>query len=194
MMSFINSFDLAAAEFAAAIAKNCGFLTTPLKIITLSGTAGAVFIVAVAMLIIFQRTRTTGIKAGGALLIGFIFTNLLLKNIIARPRPYADVTSRFYEIWQSAGALKESGFSFPSGHTTAATAFGVSLFISLNKKYSWTFLFIPLVMGFTRIYFCVHYASDVLGGIVVGTTAAILSQSVYGFIMKKLSINAKNSN
>ena len=44
-MSFINSFDLAAAEFAAAIAKNCGFLTTPLKIITLSGTAGAVFIV-----------------------------------------------------------------------------------------------------------------------------------------------------
>ena len=49
-------------------------------------------------------------------------------------------------------------------------------------------------MGFTRIYFCVHYASDVLGGIVVGTTAAILSQSVYGFIIKKLSINAKNSN
>ena len=133
-MSFINSLDLAAAEFAAAIAKNCRFLTTPLKIITLSGTAGAVFIVAAAMLIIFQRTRTTGIKAGGALLIGFIFTNLLLKNIIARPRPYADVTSRFYEIWQSAGALKESGFSFPSGHTTAATAFGVSLFISLNKN------------------------------------------------------------
>ena len=146
------------------------------------------------MLIIFKRTRTTGIKAGGALLIGFIFTNLLLKNVIARPRPYADVTSRFYEIWQSAGSLKESGFSFPSGHTTAATAFGVSLFISLNKKYSWAFLFIPLVMGFTRIYFCVHYASDVLGGIVVGTTAAILSQSVYGFIAKKLSINAKNSN
>lgn len=194
MMSFINSFDLAAAEFAAAFAKNCGLLTMPLKIITLSGTAGAVFIVAAAMLIIFTKTRTAGIKAGGALLIGFIFTNLLLKNIIARPRPYADVTSRFYEIWQSAGALKESGFSFPSGHTTAATAFGVSLFISLNKKYSWAFLFIPLVMGFTRIYFCVHYASDVLGGVAVGTTAAILSQSVYGFIAKKLSINAKNSN
>lgn len=194
MMSFINSFDLAAAEFAAAIAKNCGFLTTPLKIITLSGTAGAIFIVAAAMLIIFKKTRTMGIKAGGALLIGFIFTNLLLKNVIARPRPYADVTSRFYEIWQSAGSLKESGFSFPSGHTTAATAFGVSLFISLNKKYSWAFLFIPLVMGFTRIYFCVHYASDVLGGVVVGMTAAILSQSVYGFIAKKLSINAKKSN
>ena len=193
-MSFINSFDLAAAEFAAAIAKNCGFLTTPLKIITLSGTAGAIFIVAAAMLIIFKKTRTMGIKAGGALLIGFIFTNLLLKNVIARPRPYADVTSRFYEIWQSAGSLKESGFSFPSGHTTAATAFGVSLFISLNKKYSWAFLFIPLVMGFTRIYFCVHYASDVLGGVVVGMTAAILSQSVYGFIAKKLSINAKKSN
>ncbi len=194
MMSFIDSFDLAAAEFAAAFAKNCGFLTMPLKIITLSGTVGAVFIVAAAMLIIFKKTRTTGIKAGGALLVGFILTNLLLKNIIARPRPYEDVTSRFFEIWQNAGSLKESGFSFPSGHTTAATAFGVSLFISLNKKYSWAFLFIPLVMGFTRIYFCVHYASDVLGGMVVGTTAAILTQSVYGFIMKKLTINAKNSN
>lgn len=194
MMSFIDSFDLAVAEFAAAVAKNCGFLTMPLKIITLSGTAGAIFIVAAAILIIFGRTRTAGIKAGGALLVGFILTNLLLKNIIARPRPYEDVTSRFFEIWKNAGSLKESGFSFPSGHTTAATAFGVSLFISLNKKYSWAFLIIPLVMGFTRIYFCVHFASDVLGGMAVGTVAAILSQLVSDFILKKLSFNAEKRN
>ena len=194
MMGFINSFDIAVAEFAAAVAKNCGFLTMPLKIITLSGTAGAIFIVAAAILIIFRRTRKAGIKAGGALLVGFILTNLLLKNIIARPRPYEDVTSRFFEIWQNAGSLKESGFSFPSGHTTAATAFGVSLFISLNKKYSWAFLLIPLVMGFTRIYFCVHYASDVLGGVVVGTVAATLSQLVFDFISKKISFNAEKRN
>ena len=194
MMSFIDSFDLAVAEFAAAVAKNCRFLTTPLKIITLSGTAGAIFIVAAAILIIFGRTRTAGIKAGGALLVGFILTNLLLKNIIARPRPYEDVTSRFFEIWQNAGSLKESDFSFPSGHTTAAMAFGVSLFISLNKKYSWALLLIPLVMGFTRIYFCVHYASDVLGGMVVGTVAAILSQLVFDFISKKISFNAEKRN
>ncbi len=191
MMNFINSADLAVAEFAAMLAKNCGFLTAPLKVITLSGTAGAIFIATTAILIIFKKTRTTGIKAGGALLAGFILTNLILKNIIARPRPYADETSRFFEIWQNVGALTESSFSFPSGHATAATAFGVSLFLSMNKKYSWAFLLIPLVMGFTRIYFCVHYASDVVGGIIVGTTAAILSYIVFDFVSKKISINAK---
>ena len=46
-------------------------------------------------------------------------------------------------------------------------------FIFYKKKYSWLYLFIPLVMGFTRVYFNVHFASDVIAGIMVGTLASI---------------------
>ncbi|MDD6903349.1 MAG: phosphatase PAP2 family protein, partial [Eubacteriales bacterium] len=98
-----------------------------------------------------------------------------------------DVSSKYYEFWKSTGSLSESGYSFPSGHTTAATAFGVVLFLLKNKKYSWSFLFFPVVMGFTRIYFTVHYASDIFGGFFVGVTAALFAY----FTIKLLCQNEK---
>lgn len=173
----IEKFDYTLAKFAASLRENFGAVLTPVfKAITLSGTVGAIFIIAAIALIIFRKTRKTrraGITAGVALLYGLLITNILLKNIVARPRPYADETSVYFRFWQNAGSMKESGFSFPSGHSTASTAFAVALFIVFNKKYSWAFLFIPLIMGFTRIYFVVHYASDVIGGFLAGTIAAI---------------------
>ena len=100
------------------------------------------------------------------------------------------MTSEFYSLWKAAGSLKESGYSFPSGHTTAATAFGVSLFIALNKRYSWAFLLIPVLMGFTRVYFVVHYATDILGGLLVGGVSAAIAY----YIVKKLIKNDKIAN
>lgn len=180
----IQNFDYALVDFAAKARENFGNVLTPIfKAITLSGTVGAIFIIASIILIIFKKTRKAGITAGIALFFGLLITNIALKNIIARPRPYADETSVYFRLWQSAGSLKESGFSFPSGHSTASTAFAVVLFIVFNKKYSFVFLFIPLIMGFTRIYFVVHYASDVIGGFAAGTIAAIGSY----FTVKALS-------
>ncbi len=190
-MDFIRRIDLAFAEFAASMNDGYGILTAVFKIITLSGTIGAIFIVASIILAVFKKTRFAGLKAGMALFFGFLLTNLLLKNVVARPRPYADVTSRFFEIWQKAGSMKESGYSFPSGHTTAAAAFSVALFLSFNKKFSWAFLFIPFVMGFTRIYFCVHYASDVAGGLLVGLVSGVCAHFAMNATLKKLA--AKNN-
>ena len=140
-MTFIQSFDLSIAQAAGRLREAAGGFFTPLfKAITLSGTVGAVFIAAAIVFIIFRKTRKCGITAGIALLFGLLFTNILMKNIIARPRPYSDVSSEFYVLWVKAGSLKESGFSFPSGHATAATAFSLSAFLCFDKKYSWLFL------------------------------------------------------
>ena len=91
----------------------------------------------------------------------------------------------------------ESGYSFPSGHTTAAMAFGLSVFLCFKKKWSWVFLLIPLIMGFTRIYFVVHYTTDVLGAILVGGLSALISYFVIKYIFKaiesKNKINYQNS-
>ena len=50
----------------------------------------------------------------------------------------------------------------------------VSVFLVGNKKVSWTALIFAFLMGVSRIYLVVHYPSDVLGGLIVGTIAGIL--------------------
>lgn len=85
--------------------------------------------------------------------------------LIARPRPFFDQNSIYYDYWVQAGSLSEKGYSFPSGHATSLAAFAMGLFLAFNKKWSWSFLLIPFLMGYTRIYFSVHYASDIVSGI-----------------------------
>ena len=187
MFDFLLSADLFFARIAGGLRSSCGMILTPVfKAITLSGNMGLIFIIAAAVMLIFGKTRKTGIFVLVALLLGFLFTNIILKNVVARSRPFADTTSEFYAIWKAAGSLTESGYSFPSGHTTAATAFGASLFLAMKKRYSWAFLLIPLIMGFTRIYFVVHYASDVLGGLIVGGVSATISYFIVRTIYKKI--------
>ncbi len=95
--------------------------------------------------------------------------NVLLKLLVSRPRPSA----QFVEIIQHA-----TGQSFPSGHVMSYVAFWGLLFsfglILFNRKRWWNYillivpaLFVVLV-GPSRIYLGDHWASDVLGGYLVG--------------------------
>ncbi|MBD5391154.1 phosphatase PAP2 family protein [bacterium] len=169
-------FDLTIARCFASLREGAGVFFTPFfKIITYFGTAGLGFILTSIILLLFRKTRKLGVVSLVALLFGAIITNLLLKNIVARPRPFADETSEFYTIWKNAGCLWESGYSFPSGHATASAGFAFALFLVCNKKYSWSFLFVPIIMGITRIYFCVHYATDVIGGLCIGIACGTLA-------------------
>ena len=184
----IIMLDLYVARAVNGFRTACGGFFTPiLKIITTSGNLGLIFIVSAIIFLFFKKTRKAGISALIAVAIGAIITNALLKNVVARARPFADVDSEYYSFWKAAGSLAVSDYSFPSGHTTAAMAFGASLFLVFDKRYSWAFLLIPVLMGFTRIYFGVHYTTDVLGGMIVGGVAAIAAY----FIVRLLCKNPK---
>ena len=101
-----------------------GRFTPILKFITSLGNVGIAFIITALIMLLFLRTRKVGMLLLVSMLLGIILTNLILKNVIARPRPYLNQLSDFYIWWNEAGALLETGYSFPSGHTTAAMAFG----------------------------------------------------------------------
>lgn len=151
-----------------------GFFDSFFRAISFLGNSGWAMIVVAVILLLFCRTRKAGLTAGVALIIGMIITNLLLKNLVMRTRPYdADPT---YFIWFSeVFGERLSDNSFPSGHTTATFALVTALFLSFDKRYSWTGYLFGILMGISRIYLCVHYPTDVIVGAVVGITAGIIS-------------------
>ena len=90
------------------------WLTVFFKAVTSLGNAGIFWILLSMGLIIYAKTRQTGIRAMTALVISFVINNLFLKNVIARTRPY--------EVIEGLTRLieKPSDYSFPSGHTASS--------------------------------------------------------------------------
>ena len=144
------------------------------------------------LLLLFKKTRRAGVCVLLAILLGFIFTNLLLKNIIDRARPYV-ASEEYCEFWQFVNGVKESEKSFPSGHATVSCAAMTAVFFSFNKKVSWLAFLVALLMGFTRVYIVVHYLTDVIAGFIVGavagTLAALIRNYIYGILTKKVKRN-----
>ena len=103
-------------------------LFTPLwKFITTSGNSGLIWIVLTCFLLVFKKTRKVGAMSAVSLIFSLIFTNLLIKPLVARTRPY--------ELIQGLVLLIEKpyDFSFPSGHSSAAFAAAWVMFRNLPK-------------------------------------------------------------
>lgn len=150
------------------------WLTPVMEFISLLGKGGIFLIILSLILILVKPTRRFGTAMAIGLALGALLVNLWLKVVIARPRPYADVNGIYYPLWQMLGGHTESDFSFPSGHTNAAFATMVPVFLLGKKSWSWLALVFGILMGISRIYLVVHFPSDVLGGIITGTIAGIV--------------------
>ena len=191
MLEFIQTtfaeFDRVAFNFMAGLRDAAGEVLTPLTtILSILTTLGIIYIVIGLCMSLFAGKRKLAICLIGAIAIGAIFTNLLLKNLVARPRPF--FTEEYRPFWELVGSPHEDEYSFPSGHTTATTAVAMAGFLYGKKKWSWIGLLAVLVIGFCRIYLVVHYASDVLAGIVVGSIAGLIA----GLIVKIFYAIVKN--
>lgn len=138
------------------------------------GNGGGLFVALSVLLLCFPKTRRAGLAALTAMFFGLLCTNLALKNLVARPRPWTAVTGLMPLV------LEES-FSFPSGHTTAAFAFaGAMLFVPLKNRWGkGTALVLAVCMGLSRLYVGVHYPTDVLGGMIVGIGCAWLAAKLW---------------
>lgn len=98
----------------------------------------------------------------------------LVKLTVRRPRPYQmldDVTAEVPPLDQ---------FSFPSGHTMNNLAAGFVV-LAMKPSVGWVVVLLPISWGFLRIYFGVHWLSDVVFGLVLGLVAAFLSFQVWSF-------------
>ncbi len=164
------------------------------------GDDGILFICLGLIFLLFKKTRKVGAGMLFGIAIGALITNVTIKPLIERPRPFelfnflSDDPNvlLFKEWWTEMGEVHASSMrSFPSGHTTSAVAALVPVFLICNKKYSWLALFAAVLMGASRNYVMVHYPSDVLGGIIVGLIAGILAFVIVACVMKKLENSAR---
>ena len=163
---------------------HCGFLTFIFKAITFLGEKGIIFFLTGIVLMLFKKTRALGICMFGAVSIGAIITNFILKDYIMRLRPFESGNITYYNWYLEVGAPKESGYSFPSGHVTAIASAMTVLFIYLNAKWSFIPIIATIFMGISRVYLLAHYPTDVIAGIIVGIISGILAYFITLLIYK----------
>ncbi|MCI9282874.1 MAG: phosphatase PAP2 family protein [Lachnospiraceae bacterium] len=147
------------------------------KFVTSLGDAGWFWIALALFLLCFRSTRRAGLAAFIALAIGALITNVIFKPSFARIRPYEVIDSLILLV------EKQKDFSFPSGHSCASFAAVVALRKHLPRRIVLGLLILATLIAISRLYVGVHYPSDVLGGILIGTFAGWIA----GKIIRPLS-------
>ncbi len=185
---FFYGFDSALLGMYNSLAEFAGGFFTPLfKLVTLIGEKGIMFFLLAAILMCFSRTRKIGVCVFGAVCCGALITNIILKDLVARPRPFETV-ELFRSFWEFVGSPAEDGFSFPSGHVTAATAGSIALVWMKGKKFIAPAAIWILLMCVSRNYLMAHYPSDVLVAAIVGafsaTVAYFITKGIYAILEK----------
>ena len=143
----------------------------------------------------FKRTRRVGFTIVIAVIIGTLITNIIVKPLFLRVRPYNTLqgNAEYWSWYVGAHMLSESDYCFPSGHTTGVTETAIGLMLchiaskrKAAKAAAWIFPIVTFIAGCSRVYLMVHYATDVIAGWIVGIIAAVLGFVLSGIICRKI--------
>ena len=189
MLALLNqlavSFDLPILDWIQAHLQ-CGFLDAVMPIVTLFGEGGIFWIAWAVLMLVFPKTRKTGIAMAIALVMGVLICNVTLKPLVARPRPY-DYQLEHFGVTIKLLIDAQHDYSFPSGHT--ATAFMGAEF--LRKEYWDVSPWIGVAgyavaagTGFFRMYNNRHWLTDVLTGAGIGILSTQAAYWLYPTITK----------
>lgn len=165
-MEFIQKLDFAILDCIYKL-KN-PVLDTVMPVITSLANIGFVWILICLVCLTVKKARKCGIAGLFALAMNFLVSNLFLKNLIARKRPFS--FNKAVKLLINAPA----DFSFPSGHTSASFA-AATVIYAFNRKCGISAYVLACLIAFSRLYLYVHYPSDVAGGAVIGTLCGVIT-------------------
>ena len=165
------SFDLPILDWIQANLQS-PLMDKIMPIITLFGEGGIFWIAWAVLMLIIPKTRKIGIGMIIALLMGLLVCNVTLKPLVARIRPY-DLQEQEFGIFINLLIERQHDFSFPSGHTIASFEAAVVL-LKNSKKMGIPALILAILVSFSRLYLYVHYPSDVIVSVILGTLFAFI--------------------
>ena len=170
-----DEFDFAVFDFIKPLISE--FRTDTMEFFTFMGTHTFLIplnCLLIAYFLFIKRHRWFSITIP-VVSLGGVSLMFVLKNIFGRPRP------------ENPLLRTVSGLSFPSGHALISVAFyGLLIYLVwhsiANKLMKWILIVLLisliLIIGISRIYLRVHYASDVLAGFAMGIIWLVLSISI----------------
>lgn len=141
-------------------------LTTVMKGVTFFGSAPLVLgVMVVTIFLSWRRARRAVPIFMASALIGGQVLDDIVKSLVVRPRP--DISP----------LVQASGSSFPSGHATAGTTLCLGLAYVLTRRRDWgpsiwiwtAAACAAFLIGLSRVYLGVHWPTDVIGGLALGT-------------------------
>lgn len=184
MTALIEAVTAWDASVITAISENVNsaFLTTFFRIVTLLGEGGIFWIATAVVLLFFKKTRRCGICIGASLLIGVIIGNGIIKNVVARPRPYDAIAG----IESVASHL--SDYSFPSGHSLCC--FEAATALAMNRtRWAIPAYVAAVLVAVSRLFLFVHYPTDVICGALLGILFGVLGSLAAGVIYDRVCEN-----
>jgi undecaprenyl-diphosphatase len=189
LMDTFSGIDLGILSLMHTLAVKAGWLLTPLcRLVTLLGEKGIVFFLLALGLMCFAKTRPLGVCMFGAVCCGALITNVLLKDWVARPRPF-ETLKVYWDWWVFVGSPAEDGFSFPSGHVTAAASAMSALCFLGGRRRAWPAVGVVLLMAIARCYLMAHFPSDVLAaaaiGVFSGFVAYLITRQIFAFFFTR---------
>lgn len=179
MFEFITRFDFSLLYFIQEHLRT-SFMDGVAAFLSEVFDGGLLWLILCAVLLIFRRTRSTGVMVLAAMGVALLIGEFGMKNIFCRVRPCVVDSS------VPLAVDLPSSYSFPSGHTGSSFAAATALFLR-NKKWGIPSLVLAAVIGLSRMYLFVHFPTDVLAGAVLGILCAILA----GFIFRKFDLDNK---
>ena len=157
-----------------------------MTILTYSVEYGASLIIAFIVMMFIKSMRKTGAAMLASSVLALLLGELVLKNIICRPRPF--MINGSVDLIIKA----PSGFSFPSSHTAVCFAAATAIFM-FHKRLGIAAYIYATAVAFSRMYLYVHYPSDVLGGIVLGICCGLISVTAIKFIGGRIESQKKKN-
>jgi undecaprenyl-diphosphatase len=178
MAAFIQGFDESILFFIRENLKN-PVLDRFMVFVTMLGNSGFLWIFIAFLLLSQKRYQRCGIPLICALSLTMFLSDDVLKPLIGRLRP----SDKFPELLLLIS--KPHSPSFPSGHTAVAFASAAVLFHYYRIAGILAYLMAALI-AYSRLYLFVHYPTDILGGILLGSVIAYMMikafETLYSFM------------